>query len=135
MKKYGIEVKIWNINPETFALELEDLEKLMTDKTRLVAFTLVSNILGTINPVKEITEFINERGAMVCVDGVAYAPHRLIDVQLWDVDFYAFSIYKVYGPHYSLLYGKKEILDKLPGINHFFIEKNDVPYKLQPSEY
>mgnify|MGYP002629181722 CR=1 FL=1 len=132
MKKYGIEVKIWNINPETFALELEDLEKLMTDKTRLVAFTLVSNILGTINPVKEITEFINERGAMVCVDGVAYAPHRLIDVQLWDVDFYAFSIYKVYGPHYSLLYGKKEILDKLPGINHFFIEKNDVPYKLQP---
>lgn len=132
MERTGIVVKIWKINPGSYTPELDDLDKLMTDKTRLVAFTHVSNILGTINPVQEITKFIHERGAMVCVDGVAYAPHRLIDVQLWDVDFYVFSMYKVYGPHYSLLYVKKDILDNLPGINHFFIGIDEVPYKLQP---
>ncbi len=132
MEKAGIKVKFWKINPVTFQMDVNDLEKLMTDKTRLVAFTHVSNILGTINPVKEITSFIHKRGAMVCVDGVAYAPHRLIDVQDLDIDFYAFSFYKVYGPHYSLLFGRKSILETLPGINHFFIEKDEIPYKLQP---
>ncbi len=132
MEKYGIDVKLWEVNKDNLELELDDLEKLMTDKTKLVAFTHASNILGTINRIKDITTFIHERGALSCVDGVAYAPHRAIDVQLWDVDFYVFSMYKVYGPHYSVLYGKKEILDKLPGINHFFIDSKDTPYKLQP---
>lgn len=132
MERYGMKVKIWMINPETFRFDLEDLEKLMTDKTRLVAFTHTSNILGTINPVKEITSFVHERGALVCVDGVAYAPHRLVDVQDLGVDFYVFSLYKVYGPHYSLLYVRKEILQQLPGINHFFIGNNEGAYKLQP---
>lgn len=132
MQKAGIIIKSWKINQETLELHLEDLEKLMTEKTRLVAFTHASNVLGTINPVKDITSFVHERGAMVCVDGVAYAPHRLIDVQEWDVDFYVFSFYKVYGPHYSLLFGKKQILETLPGINHFFIGKEEIPYKLQP---
>ena len=132
MAKAGIIIKIWMLNPDSFELELEDLSELMTDRTKLVAFTHVSNILGTINPVEEITTFIHSRGALVCVDGVAYAPHRLIDVKKWDVDFYVFSLYKVYGPHYSLLYGKHHILKKLHGINHFFINNDDVPYKLQP---
>lgn len=132
MKKHGINVKVWEINQENFQLELSDLEKLMTDKTKLVAFTHVSNVIGTINPVKEITRFVHDKGALVCVDGVAFAPHRLIDVQEWDVDFYVFSLYKVYGPHYSLLFGKKEHLLELPAINHFFIGSEEVPYKLQP---
>lgn len=132
MESYGIKIKVWKVNPDSLKLELDDLSKLMTDKTKLVAFTHVSNILGTINPVKEITDFVHKNGALVCVDGVAYAPHRLVDVQNWNVDFYVFSLYKVYGPHYSLLFGKKEILKNLPGINHFFIEMDDVPYKLQP---
>lgn len=130
LQQDGIKVKSWNINPHSFTLDLDDLGKLMTDKTRLVAFTHTSNILGTINPVKTITHFVHERGAQVCVDGVAFAPHRLIDVQDWEVDYYVFSLYKVYGPHYALLYGKKEHFDTLPGINHFFID--EVPYKLQP---
>ncbi|MBC8321838.1 MAG: cysteine desulfurase-like protein [Bacteroidetes bacterium] len=132
MKKFGIVVKTWKINPDTYSLDLDDLAKLITDRTRLVAFTHVSNITGTINDVKEITKFVHDNGALVCVDGVAYAPHRLIDVKKWDVDFYVFSMYKVYGPHYSLLYGKKKHLNKLAGINHFFIGKDEVPYKLQP---
>ncbi len=132
MAKHGIVVKTWNVNPDSLKLELDDLAQIITDKTKLVALTHVSNVIGTINSIKEIAKFIHDRGAKVCVDGVAYAPHRLIDVQLWNVDFYVFSLYKVYGPHYSLLYGKSEILAELPGINHFFIGKEDIPYKLQP---
>lgn len=132
MEKSGIVVKTWKINPETFTLELDDLAKLMTDKTKLVAFTHVSNILGSINPVKEITKFIHDRGAKVCVDGVAYAPHRLVNVRDWDVDFYVFSLYKVYGPHYALLYIRQNQLDELPAINHFFIGNSEGAYKLQP---
>ncbi|MBN2174719.1 MAG: aminotransferase class V-fold PLP-dependent enzyme [Bacteroidales bacterium] len=132
MMKSGIVVKTWKINPETFSLDLSSLKKLMTPRTKLVAFTHVSNVVGTINPVKEITSFVHERGAMVCVDGVAFAPHRQVDVRDWDVDFYAFSFYKVYGPHYSLLYAKRDILGKLTGINHYFIGRQDIPYKLQP---
>ena len=130
MQQAGIKVKSWNLNPDTYRFELAALEKLMSSRTKLVAFTHTSNILGTINPVKEITRFVHERGVMVCVDGVAYAPHRLVDVQELDVDFYVFSLYKVYGPHYAMLYGKQEHLDAMPGINHFFIKES--PYKIQP---
>jgi selenocysteine lyase/cysteine desulfurase len=65
-------------------------------------------------------------------DGVAHAPHRLVDVQELDVDFYILSGYKVYGPHYGLMYGKKAELLKLPGLNHYFIQEDDLPYKFQP---
>ena len=131
LEKKGMVIKEWCVNPETLELHLKDLEMLMSPRTRLVALTHASNVLGTINPIKKIASFVHERGAMICVDGVAYAPHRQVDVSDLDVDFYAFSFYKVYGPHYSVLYGKKEILETLPGINHYFIEK-EIPYKFQP---
>lgn len=131
LEKRDIHIKEWKLNPETMDLHLEDLKALMTEKTRLVALTHMSNILGTINPIKKIASFVHEWGAMICVDGVAYAPHRLVDVQELDVDFYAFSFYKVYGPHYSLLYGKKSHLENMPGINHYFLE-DEIPYKFQP---
>ncbi|WP_322743697.1 cysteine desulfurase-like protein [Vasconcelosia minhoensis] len=132
LQKQGIVVKTWRTVPETLALNLADLAALMTPRTRLVALTHVSNLLGTLNPIPEITQFVHDRGAMVCVDGVAYAPHRLVDVQAWDVDFYAFSFYKVYGPHQAVLYGKREHLLAMPGINHYFIDDADIPYKFQP---
>jgi cysteine desulfurase family protein (TIGR01976 family) len=132
LEQKGMVIKEWRLNPETLELHMEDLEALMTEKTRLVALTHASNILGTINPIKKIASFVHDRGAMICVDGVAYAPHALVDVRDLDVDFYAFSFYKVYGPHYAVLYGKKTHLLKLPGINHFFIADDDVPYKFQP---
>ena len=131
LEKRGVHIKEWRLDPDTMDLHLEDLEALMTEKTRLVALPHISNILGTINPVKEAAAFVHERGAMICVDGVAYAPHRLVDVRELDVDFYAFSLYKVYGPHYSLLYGKKSHLENMPGINHFFLEE-DIPLRFQP---
>lgn len=130
LEKQGMVIKTWQIRPETFTLETEDLLALMTAKTKLVCFTHVSNILGSINPIAEWTALIHDHGAKVFVDGVAYAPHRLIDVQAWDVDFYFFSTYKTFGPHQGVLYGKYEILDALPGFNHAFIQST--PYKFQP---
>lgn len=132
MEEKGIKVKFWKTNTKTLNLEIEDLKKLLTPKTKLVALTMASNILGSINPIKEITEIVHAAGAKICVDAVAYAPHRLIDVQDLDVDFYAFSLYKVYGPHYAMLYGKKELLLELPAINHYFIGNEETAYKFQP---
>lgn len=132
LKERGVEVKVWRLRDETLELDLADLDALMTPRTRLVCFTQATNILGTIHPVQEITRFVHERGARVCVDGVAYAPHRLVDVRAWDVDFYVLSLYKVFGPHLGLLYGKREHLLELANINHLFIARDAIPYKLQP---
>jgi len=132
LEKRGVIIKTWKINKSSLKLELDDLAKLMTSKTKQVSFPHVSNILGTVNPVREIVKFVHSRGAKVCVDAVAYAPHRMIDVADLNVDYLAFSFYKVYGPHYALLYGKKKHLQELDSINHFFIGKNEIPYKLQP---
>lgn len=132
LQKQGIQIKVWPLNPETLELHLEDLEPLMGPRTRLVALTHASNILGTINPIQAIANRVHQRGAMICVDGVGYVPHRLVDVQALDVDFYVFSFYKVYGPHHAVLYGKREHLLALPGFNHYFIGQEDIPYKFQP---
>ena len=131
LEKQGMKVKVWEIRPDTLELDLADLELLMSERTKLVALTHASNVLGTINPIKKIAEFVHDRNAMICIDGVAYAPHRLVDVQDLDVDFYTLSFYKVYGPHHALLYGKEEHLLRLPGWNHYFIEQTDIPYKFQ----
>jgi len=135
LEKKGIQIKIWNVNPETLELDLEALKKLLSNKTKLVAVTHTSNVLGTINPIKKITEIVHSAGALICVDGVAYAPHRKVDVQEWDVDFYTFSWYKVYGPHLAMMFGKLELLTNIPGINHYFFKPEDVPYKFQPGNF
>ncbi|RCJ31552.1 cysteine desulfurase-like protein [Nostoc punctiforme NIES-2108] len=131
LEKQGMKVKVWQVRPDTLELHLADLEPLMSQRTKLVALTHASNVLGTINPIKEIAAFVHDRNAMICVDGVAYAPHRLVDVQDLDVDFYTLSCYKVYAPHHALLYGKEEHLLRLPGLNHYFIDQTDIPYKFQ----
>ncbi len=135
LEKKGIKIKIWKVNPSNFELELEDLNKLLSNKTKLVAVTHTSNVLGTINPIKEISKVVHDAGALICVDGVAYAPHRKVDVQEWDVDFYTFSWYKVYGPHLAMMYGKLDLLTNMPGINHYFFKAEDVPYKFQPGNF
>ena len=132
LEEKGIKVKIWKANPNTMELELSELKKLLSEKTKLVAVTHCSNILGSINPIKEITEIVHQNGSLICVDGVAYAPHRQIDVQELDADFYTFSWYKTYGPHLALMYGKYDLLLEMDGINHYFFKKDDIPYKFQP---
>ena len=95
----GVVPRFWELNAATQRLELDDLERVMSPRTKLVAFTHTSNILGTINPVAEWTRFVHDRGARVCGDGVAYAPHRAVDVRAWDGDSSVLSCYKRDGPH------------------------------------
>ena len=135
LESKGIKIKVWKVNPGSFELELNELSNLLSSKTRLVAVTHCSNVLGSINPIKKISRIVHEAGALICVDGVAFAPHRRVDVQELDVDFYVFSWYKVYGPHMAVMYGKLPLLINMPGINHQFFKPEDVPYKFQPGNY
>ncbi len=128
----GVTIKFWPLNKDTLTLDLADLEPLMSSKTRLVCVTHVSNILGSINPIRAIADFVHARGARLCVDAVAYAPHRLVDVQAFDADYYVFSLYKTYGPHYALMYGKYDHLLELDTLYHYFYGKDKVPGKLEP---
>ncbi|MBT8009471.1 MAG: aminotransferase class V-fold PLP-dependent enzyme [Gammaproteobacteria bacterium] len=131
LAKHGMIIKEWQINLETAELNINDLKVLLSEKTRIVAVTHCSNIVGSINDLKSIAKLVHEYDAYIVGDGVSYAPHGFPDVKDLDVDFYAFSLYKTCGPHLGLLYGKKEILRKLPNQNHEFLE-GDVPYTLNP---
>ena len=132
LQERGAVIRFWNINRETFQLDMADLQALITPKTRWVSMTHASNILGTVNPVAEVARMVHAAGARLCVDAVAYAPHRLVDVQASGADVYVFSFYKVFGPHYAVLWGDYELLRSLPSLNHFFIGRDVLPYKLQP---
>lgn len=128
-RRMGVELREWKVDPLTGDLRIEDLDALLDERVRLVCFPHVSNVVGTINDVAAITERAHAVGARVCVDGVAYAPHRRVDVEAWDVDYYLFSLYKVYGPHLGLLYAKSECIDEVVNQSHFF---HDAKAKLNP---
>ncbi len=96
-------------------LRLDEYKKLLNKKTKLVAIVHVANSLGTVNPVKQMIEWAHEVGAKVLVDGAQSAPHRPVDVQDLNCDFYVFSGHKVYGPTgIGILYGKEELLNQMP---------------------
>ena len=132
LREHGVVLKTWPLNKETLELDLEALDHAMSERTKLVAVTHVSNILGTVNPVRTIADRVHERGAKICVDSVAYAPHRAIDVGQLDVDYLVFSLYKVFGPHYAVLYGRHELLLELENLYHYFYGKEKVPQKMEP---
>jgi cysteine desulfurase family protein (TIGR01976 family) len=132
LEQAGAIIKVWRVNPDSLELELADLQQLLGPRLRWVAVTWASNILGTINPVAEIARRVHAAGGRLCVDAVAYAPHRLIDVQASGADVVVFSFYKVFGPHYAVLWGRRELLLSLPSLNHYFIGPEVIPYKLQP---
>ena len=121
----------WKFDINTHELNIFDLESLLTDKTKIIAVTHCSNIVGSINNLKNICEIAHKRNIIVIGDGVSYAPHGFPDVKDLDVDFYTFSLYKTYGPHLALLYGKEEILKDLPNQNHEFLQ-GQYPYTINP---
>ncbi|VUC26862.1 unnamed protein product [Clonostachys rosea] len=89
-------------------IESEALSEMMSSRTKIVACTHVSNVLGSVNDIKSIAEVVHKTpGALLCADGVAYAPHKLVDVKELGVDFYSFSWYKLFGPHVATLYASK----------------------------
>lgn len=113
-QRKGIVLKVIPMTDEG-ELQLEEYEKLFTERTKLVSVTQVSNVLGTVNPVKEMIRIAHEHGVPVVVDGAQSVPHFAVDVQDLDCDFLAFSGHKVYGPTgVGVLYGKEEWLERLP---------------------
>ena len=123
-------------------LMMEEFAQLLSDRTRLVAVNHVSNAMGTINPVEEIIQMAHDKGAVVLIDGAQSTLHLDIDVQAMDCDFFAFSSHKVLGPTgMGILYGKKDLLEKMPVFNgggemikEVRFEKttyNELPYKYE----
>ena len=118
----GIEIREWSIDPDTGHLSLAALADLIDDRTKLLCFPHCSNVVGEINPVKEICATARAAGVFTCVDGVSYAPHGLPDVGALGADVYLFSSYKTYGPHQGVMVIRRSLGDTLPNQAHFFNE-------------
>ncbi|MFK7754597.1 MAG: aminotransferase class V-fold PLP-dependent enzyme [Sedimentitalea sp.] len=127
----GIEVREWQIDPDTGHLDPEALEDLLDESVRLVCFPHCSNVVGQVNPVTEITAMAHAAGAFVCVDGVSYAPHGFPNVDALGPDIYLFSAYKTFGPHQGLMVIRRALGELLPNQGHVFnadhLEKRFTP--------
>ena len=121
LEERGVVIRQADIRLEDCTLDLDDLRKKITKRTRLVAVGYASNAVGTINPVEEIVRLAHDAGALAFIDAVHYAPHGPIDVRSLDCDFLACSPYKFFGPHMGCIYGKREHLLRLS------------PYKVRPA--
>lgn len=117
----GATVRHLSVRPDDCTLDLDEFRALLSPRTRLVAVGCASNAVGTVNPVTEMVELAHQTGALVFLDAVHYAPHRLIDVDGWGCDFLACSAYKFFGPHVGVLWGRRALMETLPA------------YKLRPA--
>jgi cysteine desulfurase family protein (TIGR01976 family) len=116
----GMVVREWQVDPDTAELSAEGLKNVLTDRTRLVAFTHCSNVVASINPVREWVDIIHQAGALAMVDGVSFAPHALANMQELGVDAYFYSLYKVYGPHLGVMFLSDALNKALPNQGHYF---------------
>ena len=123
LAEYGVTVKEWQVDTEG-RLHVEDLKNLLSEKTKIVAFPHCSNIVGEINPVREIAELVHGVGAVAVVDGVSYAGHGFPDVAELGADIYLFSTYKTYGPHQGVMVVREATAKKLVNQGHYFNEGN-----------
>lgn len=121
LEERGVLVRQVDIRDEDCTLDLEDLRRKITSRTKLVAAGYASNAVGSINPVAEIIRLAHESGALAFIDAVHYAPHGSIDVRALDCDFLACSPYKFFGPHMGCIYGKRDLLMRFR------------PYKVRPA--
>lgn len=129
----GATIRVWEVEPDSGLLDVEKLIPLLNENTRWVFFTHCSNVVGTANPVAEITREIRKHSAArVLVDAVAYAPHHICDLKALDVDAYVFSLYKVFGPHQSLLYTSNALQQELASQAHYFLSE-DVTKSVNPA--
>ena len=121
LEERGVKIQFVDIREEDCTLDIDDLARKLSSRTKVVAVGYASNAVGTINDVKKIIRMAHDAGALAYIDAVHYAPHGLIDVRDLDCDFLACSTYKFFGPHMGVLYGKREHLERLH------------PYKVRPN--
>ena len=131
LQEKGVKIRWWRVEPDSGASTWRGLEEVLSTRTKIVAAVHVSNLLGEIIDLAEVVRRSHAVGAKVVADGVAYAPHRAMDVAGWGVDWYAYSTYKVYGPHMGALFGSDAAFAELEGPNHFFVPRDEVPYKFE----
>ena len=120
LENEGIVIREWRVNRDSAELNPVDLDNLLSERTRVVAFTHCSNIVGSMHPVREWTDKIHAADAIAIVDGVSYAGHGLPDVEALGADIYMLSLYKVYGPHLGVMTMRRELNRQLPNQGHFF---------------
>lgn len=142
-KRHGLIIKVVGLNKDNSTLDMDQFRSMLSSRTRVVAVTHISNVLGTVNPVTEIIEAAHNAGAKVLIDGAQASPHLNIDVKALDVDFYAFSSHKMYGPTgVGVLYGRRELLEAMPPyqgggemIDHVYLPEGttfaELPYKFE----
>lgn len=116
----GLEIREWKLDPDTGHLPIERLEALLDERVKLVCFPHCSNVVAEINPVAEIAARAHAAGALVCVDGVSYAPHGFPNVGALGADIYLFSAYKTYGPHQGIMVVRRALAEQLPNQGHYF---------------
>ncbi|UPX15684.1 uncharacterized protein EKO05_0006125 [Ascochyta rabiei] len=136
-RSLGIEIKWWSPpggkRNNSAKLSVETLKPLLSPKTRLVACGHVSNIFGTIHDIRSVADVVHTiPGALLSVDGVAWAPHRPIDVKAMDVDFYFFSWYKLFGPHFAQMYARSSVQQRhMTSLNHYHIDPTPLDVKVR----
>jgi len=118
----GLKIIEWHVHAKTGLLSIEDLDTLFSDKTKLIAFPHCSNVIGHVNPVKEICKKAHKHGALAVIDGVGYAPHGFPDLKEMGADIYLFSLYKTFGPHLGMMYVNNILIGKMENQSHFFKE-------------
>ena len=125
---YGIDIRIWPVDPRDGRLHLADLLSLLDNKVRLVAVTHCSNLVGEINPVRAIADATHQAGGLLLVDGVSYCPHGFPDVDALGADIYLFSTYKTYGPHQGVMVIRHAARALLAPQAHFFNHDNPMKW-------
>lgn len=131
----GVRIRWWPIRPDSMRLELEDLDALLSERTRLICFTHASNLLGSTLDLGPLVARARAAGALTCVDGVAFAPHRALAFENWGVDWYAFSLYKVFGPHCALLCSSEQGAGLLGNLNHEWMDPAEPATRLEPGAW
>jgi cysteine desulfurase family protein (TIGR01976 family) len=132
LEKEGAVIREWQLDPETGELAVDDLENLVGSRTRLVCFSLCSNIVGTMNDLTAICDIAHAAGALAVGDGVSFAPHRVLDVTQSGLDLYLFSTYKTFGTHVGVMWGRRAVLDRLECQGHDF-NAAEPHYRLNPA--
>ncbi len=135
LKERGVRIRTWHLNRDSLRLEPDELDPLLGDRTRLVCFTHASNILGSATAAAAITARARAAGARVCIDGVAYAPHRAVSLASVGADWYGFSLYKVFGPHCAVLACAGDSGESLANLNHAWMTAPSPATRLEPGAF